>query len=179
MTRYAALLRGVNVGGSNRIAMADLRALLEGLGYTGVATLLQSGNAVLTAPEGSAEAVAADIEACLASELGLPVAVMVRTRADLRRVVGHLPFPVRDPAKCAVAFFGEEVDRERLAALDRAASAPEELAAGERELYLYLPDGLGRAKLPPLLARRLGAPFTIRNWATTTRLLALAEGVGG
>lgn len=179
MARYAALLRGVNVGGSSRIAMTDLRALLAGLGYTGVATLLQSGNAVFTASEGSAEAVAAGIRARLASELGLSAAVMVRPGEDLRRVVESIPFAVRDPAKCAVAFLDGEVDRERLAGLDPAAFAPEELASGERELYLYLPDGLGRARLPPALARRLGAPFTVRNWNTTTRLLALAEGVGG
>ncbi|MFC3997838.1 DUF1697 domain-containing protein [Nocardiopsis sediminis] len=177
MTVYVALLRGVNVGGRRKIAMADLRAVLTGLGHTGVTTLLQSGNAVFTAPgtAGGEDAVAAAIEERLATGLGLDVDVMVRTAAHLRRVVDDIPFDVRDPAKCAVCFLKAPPDPGRLAALDPEAFAPEEMVPGERELYLYLPDGLGRAKLTPLLARRLGTPATVRNWNTTTRLLALAE----
>ncbi|MFC7326867.1 DUF1697 domain-containing protein [Marinactinospora rubrisoli] len=176
MTRYVALLRGINVGGNRKVRMADLRALLSGLGHTEVATLLQSGNAVFTAPERPAAAIGADIEARIAAELGLTVTVMVRTAADLRRVVEGLPFEVRDPAKCAVSFLNMPVDRDRLAAVDHAAFAPEELVPGERELYMYFPDGLGRAKMPAVLGRHLAAPGTVRNWNTVTRLLALAEG---
>ncbi|MDT0302607.1 DUF1697 domain-containing protein [Streptomonospora wellingtoniae] len=174
MGTYAALLRGINVGGRNKVRMADLRALLDGLGYTGTATLLQSGNAVFGAAEADPRALGTAIEGALADELGVSVAVIVRSAADLRRVVDGIPFPVRDPAKCAVAFLDSPVDRERLAALDSAAYAPEELVPGDREVYLYFPDGLGRAKLAPLLDRYLPAPVTVRNWNTTTRLLDLA-----
>ncbi|GAA1767551.1 DUF1697 domain-containing protein [Streptomonospora arabica] len=176
MARYAALLRGINVGGRNKVRMADLRALLGGLGYTDTATLLQSGNAVFSADGADPRAIGAAIEGALADELGLAVAVVVRSAADLQRVVGAVPCAVRDPAKCAVAFLDSPVDRERLAALDSAAYAPEELVPGEREVYLYFPDGLGRAKLTPLLDRYLPAPVTVRNWNTTTRLLELARG---
>ncbi|MDA0565570.1 DUF1697 domain-containing protein [Streptomonospora sp. S1-112] len=175
MTRYAALLRGVNVGGHNKLPMADLRALLTDLGHTGVATLLQSGNAAFTAAHDDPDRIAADIADTLRTRAGLDITVMVRTAADLQRVVAGIPFPVRDPAKCAVAFLNTPVDHDRLAALDPAAYAPEELAAGERELYLYFPNGLGRAKLTAALGSRLPGPATVRNWTTTTRLLALAE----
>ncbi|MFC4565527.1 DUF1697 domain-containing protein [Nocardiopsis mangrovi] len=178
MTVYVGLLRGVNVGVRRKIAMADLRAVLAGLGHTRVTTLLQSGNAVFTAPDsaGGEDAVAAAVEERLRAELDLDADVIVRTAAHLRRVVDGIPFDVRDPAKCAVCFLKEPPDPDRLAAIDPDAFAPEEMVPGERELYLYFPDGLGRAKLTPLLARRLGTPATVRNWNTTTRLLALAEG---
>ena len=175
MARYAALLRGINVGGRGRIRMADLRALLSGLGYDAVATLLQSGNAVFTAPERPEEHVAADIVRRIAAEFGMRVTVVVRSAADLARVVEALPFPARDPARCAVAFLPGALDREQFASLDPAACTPEELAAGERELYLYFPDGMARTRLLPLLERRLEVPFTVRNWNTTTRLRRLAE----
>nr|WP_155999420.1 DUF1697 domain-containing protein [Streptomonospora sp. PA3] len=169
------MLRGINVGGRNKVRMADLRAVLGGLGYTDAATLLQSGNAAFTAAGTDPLSIGAAIRRAIETELGMDVAVMVRSAADLERVVAGVPFPVRDPAKCAVAFLDTPVDRERLAALDSAAYAPEELVPGERELYLYFPDGLGRAKLTPLLDRYLPGPATVRNWNTTTRLLELVR----
>ena len=175
MTRYLALLRGINVGGRQKLKMADLRALLSSLGYTDVATLLQSGNAVFTAADGSPETLAVDIQDRITTELGLTVTVMVRTEDDLRRVIGQIPFEVRDPSKCAVAFLSSPVDRARIEVLDHASFAPEELVAGERELYLYFPDGMGRSKLLPILSRDTFDPATVRNWNTTTKLLDLAE----
>jgi uncharacterized protein (DUF1697 family) len=176
VTRYVALLRGINVGGRQKVRMADLRALLSGLGYAEVSTLFQSGNAVFANVDGPPEALAAEIEARIARDLGLTVTVMVRTVDDLRRVVEQIPFAVRDPAKCAVGFLAAPVDRGQIAAIDHAAFAPEELVAGECELYLYFPDGMGRSKLAPILARDVFGPATVRNWNTITKLLALAEG---
>lgn len=176
MTRYLALLRGINVGGRQKVRMADLRALLSDLGYAEVVTLLQSGNAVFSTAVQPAGVLATDIEARISSELGLTVTVMVRTEDDLRRVVGQIPFAVRDPAKCAVAFLAAPIDRAQVAAIDHSAFTPEELVAGERELYLYFPDGMGRSKLLPILARDTFGPATVRNWNTITKLLALAEG---
>ncbi len=175
MNSYVALLRGINVGGRQKLKMADLRALLSGLGYTNVATLLQSGNAVFTASDGPPETFAAEIQDRIATELGLTVTVMVRPVDDLRRIVEQIPFEVRDPSKCAIAFLSSPVDRARIEALDHASFAPEELVAGERELYLYFPDGMGRSKLLPILSRDTFDPATVRNWNTTTKLLDLAE----
>ncbi|GAB3210762.1 DUF1697 domain-containing protein [Marinactinospora thermotolerans] len=175
MTRYAVVLRGINVGGHRTVRMAALRELVGRLGYTRVSTLLQSGNVVFDAAEGDREAVGAAVEARIATELGLAVDVMVRTVEDLRGIVAGLPFPDATAATCAVAFLRGPVDKAALAGLAPGSFAPEEMAVGERELYLRLPAGLGRARLPGLVQRRLGVPMTIRNWSTTERLLALAE----
>src|SRR5882672_4085362 len=91
--RYAALLRGINVGGNKKIAMADLRLLLSGLGHGEVSTLLQSGNAVFTAPPSDAARLAAQIEAALADQLGLTSSVLLRTHQQLAAVVDGNPFP--------------------------------------------------------------------------------------
>ncbi|SHG96521.1 DUF1697 domain-containing protein [Streptoalloteichus hindustanus] len=173
MTRYVALLRGINVGGRQKVAMADLRALLTGLGHTEVSTLLQSGNAVFTASDQRTERLAAEIEEALARELGLTVRVVVRTGEELRAVVEHNPLEVVDPARFLVSFLAERPDPALFAALDPASFAPEELAVGDRELYLSLPDGIQRARLPQLVDRLLPAQATARNWNTVTKLLAL------
>ncbi|MEV7802845.1 DUF1697 domain-containing protein [Microbispora sp. NPDC088329] len=172
--RYVALLRGINVNPATTLAMADLRALLGRLGYGNVRTHLRSGNALFTA-DGDAESTAAAIERGLGEELGLSVAVIVRTAGQLRGVVERNPLEVRDPARFAVVFLARPPDREGLASIDPAAYAPEEMWIGERELYVYFPDGLRRPKLPPLMERYSTGPATMRNWNTVTRLLALAE----
>ncbi|GIH48426.1 Uncharacterized conserved protein, DUF1697 family [Microbispora rosea] len=175
--RYVALLRGINVNPATAVAMADLRALLERLGYGNARTHLRSGNALFTAG-GDADSIAAAIERGLREELGLSVAVMVRTAEQLRRVVERNPLEVRDPARFAVVFLSRPPDREGLASIDPAAYAPEEMRVGERELYVHFPDGLRRPKLPPLLEKHSTGPATMRNWNTVTRLLALAEDLG-
>ncbi|MCO5994739.1 DUF1697 domain-containing protein [Actinoallomurus rhizosphaericola] len=175
MARYAALLRGINVTGNSRVAMADLRAWLADLGYTGVRTHLNSGNAVFTAPEEPAERIAAAIEGRLTARLGREVPVIVRTAAELAVVVAGNPLEIRDPARCAVAFLAEDPAPERLSALKPAEFAPEEVELGEKVLYLYFPNGQGRSTLGPTLERRLGVPMTVRNWNTVTRLLALTD----
>jgi uncharacterized protein (DUF1697 family) len=176
VVRYVALLRGININPATRIAMGDLRALLEGLGHTGVRTHLQSGNALLTAGGEAPQEIAAAIERRISEELGLTVAVLMRTAAELRLVVDENPLEVRDPARFVVVFLTQPPDRADLESIDPAVYAPEEMAVGRSELYMYFPDGLRRPKLPPLLEKRSMAPATMRNWNTVTRLLALAEG---
>ncbi|MEV6859753.1 DUF1697 domain-containing protein [Streptosporangium subroseum] len=173
--RYVALLRGINVNPVTRVAMADLRALLDGLGHTGVRTHLNSGNAVFAAAEGSPDLIASAIERRITEVLGLTVTVMVRTAGEMRAVVERNPLEVRDPAKFAVAFLARDPDTEVLASIDPASYAPEEMRVGRRELYMYFPEGLRRPNLPPLLEKRSKMPVTVRNWNTVTRLAALAE----
>ena len=175
MTRYVALLRAVNLGSHKKISMPDLRTLLTALGYADVATYLQSGNAVFTADEPRAEAVAARIEEGLTADLGLTTEVILRTAERLRRVVEDNPLPVGDPTKLSVWFLQAAPPPGWLDGLDLAAFAPEEMRAGEPDLYLGLPNGTGRAKLPVALGRRLKVPATMRNWRTVTNLLSLAE----
>lgn len=188
MTRWVALLRGVNVGGANKVPMAGLRTLLEGLGHTEVATYLQSGNAVLTSRETDPTVLATGIEGAITDRLGLRVAVLVRTRDELAAVAAANPFPAAgaDPAHLHAVFLPGPVDDavlERLAPLRDGAYAPEELRPGDRVLYLHLPDGMGRSRLAVDLGKggrtSPGRDATTRNWRTVTNVLALADGQGG
>jgi uncharacterized protein (DUF1697 family) len=180
VSTYVALLRGINVGGRQKLPMADLRGLLEGLGYADVKTHLQSGNALFGTEggdAGGAEAHAEVIEREIDRALGLSVKVLVRTPAELARVVEANPFPAAaaEPTKVHVAFLSGPPDPARLAELDPARFAPDELRAGEREVYLWYPEGAGRTKLSTaVLERRLGLTGTARNWKTVTKLVELA-----
>jgi uncharacterized protein (DUF1697 family) len=176
VTRYVALLRAVNLGSHQKVAMPAVRELLTGIGYADVATYLQSGNAVFTATERPSEQVAAEIEDRLAGDLGLTTEVIVRTAGELRTVIDANPLEVRDPARFTVLFLYEPPAAGWLNGFQSDVFAPEEMRAGECELYLSLPNGIGRAKLPPALGRRLRVPATMRNWRTVTSLLALADG---
>ena len=172
-----ALLRAVNVGGRNRVAMAQLRELLSGLGYVDVRTHLQSGNAVFIAPDGiSSEQVEAEIEGALESELGLVARVLVRTRAELERVVAENPLldVADDRARLLVVFLSGEPDRAAVSELAPADFEPDVFALGEREIYAYYPDGVHATRLSNAFwERRLGMAATGRNWKTVTRLLEM------
>ncbi|MEV0258920.1 DUF1697 domain-containing protein [Streptomyces sp. NPDC050732] len=177
---YAALLRGINVGGHRKVPMADLRTLLEGLGHGGVRTYLQSGNAVFTADHGGEESLAAEVRAAIEEHFGFAVDVLVRDSAYLKAVADACPFPAAglQPKQLHVTYFSAPVDRERFAAIDEVAFMPEEFRLGDRVLYLYAPDGLGRSKLAEQLARPAltkGLVATTRNWNTVTQLVELTR----
>lgn len=178
-SRHVALLRAVNVGGRNRIAMADLRELLEGLGYGEVRTHLQSGNAVFTASGGaSAERLAGEIEDALAEKVGLTVKVLVRTRSELERAIAANPLldVAEDHARLLVTFLSHAPDPETLAALAPAEFEPDVFAVGEREIYVWHPEGVRATKLSNAFwERRLGVVASARNWNTVTRLLELMD----
>ncbi|EPH46665.1 DUF1697 domain-containing protein [Streptomyces aurantiacus] len=177
---YAALLRGVNVGGSRKLPMARLRALLEGLGHGDVRTHLQSGNAVFAADHGDEESLAAEIRDALEREFGFTVDVLVRDAAYLKAVADGCPFPAAtlEGKQLHVTYFSAPVDAARFAAIDQAAHLPEEFRLGDRALYLYAPDGLGRSKLAEALARPAltkGLIATSRNWNTVTKLVEMTD----
>jgi uncharacterized protein (DUF1697 family) len=175
--RQIVLLRGVNLGSRNRIAMPRLRGALEAAGFTDVATYVQSGNVVLTSRK-KPERLAAECTRLIATELGLDVAVVVRTRDELAAVVERNPLgDVADnPKRYQVSFLAEEPSPELVAKLAAAAIEPERFVAIGRELYGWHPDGVARSKLWGRLAGRdLGITATARNWTTVTALLALAD----
>ncbi|PRH79009.1 hypothetical protein C6N75_11940 [Streptomyces solincola] len=183
-TRYALLLRGINVGGHHKLPMAALRTLLTGLGHTDVATYLQSGNAVFTAAGGEGEEeTAARIEQAVEDGFGFRPACLVRDAAYLRAVADACPYPAAElePKQLHVIYFSAPVGAERFAGLDPAAFAPEDFRLGDRALYLYAPDGLGRSKLADALARPAllkGLTATTRNWNTVVKLAELAATEG-
>jgi uncharacterized protein (DUF1697 family) len=178
MPRYIALLRGINVGGNKKVPMAALRTVLEGLGCTGVATLLQSGNAVLTSKEKSAPRVAAQIEKAILAEVGFDVSVVIRTRDEWADVIRRNPMPgaEKDASRFVVFALSKAPDPKRIAELDAKKYLPDEMVFSGRELYVRFPKGMGRSKLFTLLSGpKLGVVATARNWRTVTKLLALAD----
>lgn len=174
MTTSIALLRGVNVGG-RKVAMSALRAALADGGYDEVVTYIQSGNVVLGHGRMSRVALEADLETRVREVAGFDVAVVVRSLAEWVKVVERNPFSGVEPTKLHIAFLKQRPDKTKLATIDVDAFSPEKLSVAGMEIYMHLPDGIGRAKLPPKL-NVLGTPMTVRNWGTVTKLLALASG---
>ncbi len=178
MPRYVALLRGINVGGNKKVPMARLRELMEGLGYTDVATLLQSGNAVFTSKEKSPAKVVKQLEAAIAGEFGFEVSVVLRTRDELAAAIQANPLPGAEeaPSWFLVTFLSDVPDPKRLAAIDPAAYLPDEFRLVGREIYARFPKGIGTSKLATVLGGlKLGVTPTARNWNTVTKLLELAD----
>ncbi|MBA2636694.1 MAG: DUF1697 domain-containing protein [Solirubrobacterales bacterium] len=176
--RVVILLRGINVGRSRRVAMPELRSLLERAGYEGVRTHLNSGNVVLRAARSPAE-VGRAVEALIADHLGLEVAVVTRTGPELDAVVAVNPLTdvAHDGAKHLVAFLAQEPDPAALDALALEDLGPERFAVSGREIHLWCPDGVQDSRLAKAMTpRRLGTTPTLRNWNTVTRLRDLAAG---
>jgi len=165
------LLRGVNVGRGNRIAMRDLVLLLEGLGCGGVVTHGGSGNAVVDAdPAGLPERVEQALQ-----QFGLPVRVLVRTADELAAVVAANPFPelVERPKQLHVAFLDTQPAAEVVDQVGRR-HGDDELVVGDRAVYLAFTASSHDSPLQPALAR-LGVVLTARNWSAVTKVLALAQ----
>jgi uncharacterized protein (DUF1697 family) len=180
MPRYAALLRGVNVGGNRQLPMADFRRVLTSLGYTDVATHLNSGNAVLTSEDPDTDRIGRQIAEGLAGELGMQVGVLVRSGPELAAVVAANPFPdvaEKEPKLLHVGFASVPPDPARVAELDPKGWAPDEFGVGERLVYLRYETGSGRSKLAEgvfkqLYPGRKDVVVTTRNWNTVLALAA-------
>lgn len=171
---HVALIRGINVGRAKRIAMADLRALVEDLGYRDVRTLLNSGNVVFTTPRLAPGAAEARIENAMSARIGISARVTVITAAELAAAIARNPLGkvAHNPSRMLVAVLRDPKDRSRLAPLARQDWAPEALAIGPRVAYLWCPGGL-ESPLWDAVGRALGDGVTTRNWATMTKLHAL------
>jgi uncharacterized protein (DUF1697 family) len=177
MAIYVALLRGINVGGRNKIPMADLRAAVSSLGYQDVTTYIQSGNVLFGAPELDTTVLAEAIRAEIARTFSLNIDVVVVSKQDLAQIIGDSPYPA-DPKFVHVVFFAAEPDqalRDKIAAIAAAKGSANGMTADSvtvagRAMYLHTPAGYGTSDLAKALVR---LPGTARNWATTTKLLEL------
>lgn len=175
MPTYVALLRGINVGGKNKVPMAELRALVESLGHIHVRTFIQSGNIIFGS---DASLTPRSLEVAIEDTFASHITVVLRTPAELKRVVEANPFTRADPSKLHVGFMAKRPPAAAVAALDAEGFRPEEFAVIGAEIYLHLPNGMGRANLPGYLDRQLKIPTTVRNWNTVTKLVELASGRG-
>jgi uncharacterized protein (DUF1697 family) len=181
MSIQVALLRGINVGSHNRIAMADLRELLANLGYSDARTLVQSGNIVLTAAV-SSEQLAQELEREITGRFGVETPVVVRTREELATVVDLNPLgDVADQPKLyQVSFLSAEPDPRALGKIAEVDVSPERFVHAGREIYAWHPEGIHGSRLARLLTdKRLGVIATARNWKTTTKLLEMADELKG
>jgi uncharacterized protein (DUF1697 family) len=172
---YVALLRGINVGGKTKVAMAALRDVCVSVGCEDVVTYIQSGNVVLKSKL-AADKLRSSLEATIAAEFGFSPAVMIRTAKEMAAVVDRNPYRDADEKSIHVGFLHAAPDastKKCLAAID---CAPEEVKVIGRDLYLHLPNGMGRAALPVQLERCLRpTPVTVRNWRTVTKLVDLSS----
>jgi uncharacterized protein (DUF1697 family) len=175
--RMVGLLRGINVGRAKRVAMADLRAIVEGLGYGGVRTLLNSGNVVFDAPGTVPGEAARRIEEALMARLGIRSRVTVLTAMELAAAIDDNPLVAvaADPARFLVAVLAETAGRTLLAQLAEQEWEPEALALGARVAYLWCPTGILASRLLESVGRLLGDGVTTRNLATMMKLGALAR----
>jgi uncharacterized protein (DUF1697 family) len=173
--RYAVLLRGVNVGGRNKIAMADLRQILTDLGHGDVKTHLQSGNGVLSADQPPDE-LAAGIAAAIKARTGLKCAVMIRSGGELAEVVAGNPLGREpgNPSRFFVAFLSGVPEKSAAAALTSQDFGPDQAWLRGRHVYSWVPDGLAATKLTyAFLEKQLGVVATARNWNTVRKLAEL------
>ena len=175
MTRFVALFRGINVGKAKRVAMADLRALLESLGYTDVQTLLNSGNAVFESPIESAEKHAHGIRDAVAKKLGVDSLVIVKSASEIAAVVAgnKLAATATDPSRLLVAVPTHAGALKNIEALGRTGWGEEEVLIGKHAAYAWCPKGILQGKAGNALLKGLAEAGTTRNWATIEKLHAL------
>ena len=195
MPTHVALLRGINVGGHNKVPMAELRQVVASLGHAGVATYIQSGNVVFSAAEagtaGMADttALAEALEQAIAAAFGVSVRVVVVSRDELAQVMRDNPYPDEPNTKAVHAVFlsgkpGPEVadrvaDAHRRAEQKQPGSRDTAQVIG-RTIFLHTPDGFGRSELAAQIVQGSRGKSdnlvgTARNWATVTRLLAMCD----
>lgn len=171
-----ALLRGINVGKAKRIAMADLRRVVEGLGYTEVSTLLNSGNVVFTVPKAAKGVAAKRIEQAVADELGVQSRVTVLRAMQLAQCIEENPYMIEaaeNPSRLLVAVFATPKDREAADSLKLEKRAPR-FGLGRFAAYLWCPDGVLASEDAAAFNKRMKDGVTARNWATMLKLQLLA-----
>jgi uncharacterized protein (DUF1697 family) len=177
MTRYALLVRGINVGTKNSLPMAELRAMLESLGCVGVQTYVQSGNAVFGTELGAGE-LSTGIEAALERYMGRPIATTLRTLKQLKATVDGNPFAkvATNPAYLCVTFLSHAPTRGELAPLHAQSWKPELFEVAGKEIYTWHPSGQGRSPLAAALGKlSLRGAVTTRNWNTVLKLTQMLE----
>lgn len=177
MPTFIALLRGVNVGKAKRVPMAEWRDLLGGLGYTRVATLLNSGNAVFHAAKGTPARHAADIAAAIAAQLKVEVPVIVKSARELAAIVSENPIKAAadEHPRLLAAFVQDPKALAGLAAVEALVVPPEQFAVGKSAAYLLCAIGILESKAGEALLGKAGKSATTRNWATVLKLQALAN----
>ena len=175
--RYVALLRGVNVGGKNKLPMVELRDAFTAAGCTGVRSYIQSENVVFEAARDLAERVPELVTRAVGQQFGISTAVVVRSGEELQQVATSNPFDTSgDPRFLQVAFLQDVPSAEAVAGLDPERSPPDAFVVRGRNVHLHYPNGTARSKLTnEYLTRQLQSASTMRNWRTVLALLEMVD----
>jgi len=175
--RCVALLRGVNLGGNKRVPMAELRRLVEELGFTDARTLLNSGNVVFTARANQVRGAAGRIAKAIADELGVSTTVTVLTEVEIRAIIDENPLAAiaDNPSRMLIGVFAAPEARAKAQALTSRSWSPEAMVVGSRAAYLWCANGIGAGEVAFALDRALKEGVTARNVATLTKLRDLAS----
>jgi uncharacterized protein (DUF1697 family) len=175
MPTYVALLRGINVGKAKRVAMADLRAVIESLGYGEVRTLLNSGNVVFTSKRALKAAAAEELRAALLKKTGVSSRFTLRSADEIRATMAANPLlkVATDHTRLFAAFVTDANDMKLVKPVAAQQWEPEAVALGPGVVYVWCPTGLMESKASVAVGKALGDGVTVRNWATVTKLLAL------
>ena len=176
---HVALLRAINLAGTNRVPMKSLAAMFVDAGCAEVRTYIQSGNVVFRAGDAVARRVPSAIAAAIEKQLGFRVPLVMRTAAEIADVAGSNPFLAAglDAGALHVSFLGDAPAAAKVAALDPNRSPGDKFAVRGREIYLHCPNGVGKTKLTnQYFESRLGTLSTARNWRTVLTLLEMAAG---
>jgi uncharacterized protein (DUF1697 family) len=183
MAAIISMLRGVNVGGHNKIKMDALRGLYESMKLREAQTYVQSGNVIFRTDERDIARLAKRIEDGIERKLGFRPDVILRTAAEMREVILRNPFAKRrgiEPSKLLVSFLASDPGEEGREKIRQMKCDPEEMRIEGREIYIYFPNGAGRSKLPWAgLGKLLKTPGTGRNWNSVTKMLEMAEKLEG
>jgi uncharacterized protein (DUF1697 family) len=182
MTIYIALLRGINVGGKNRIKMAELKRTFESMGLSRVQTYIQSGNVLFKSNE-EEEPLRKRIEHGIEADFGFSVTVVLRTADELKRIAANCPFSEEEVSGAEASSEGEslyvsllleEPSQERIERLGDFRSEGDEYRIEGREVYLLFRHSIRNSKLANNL-QKLDVPSTVRNWKTINKLVTLAD----
>lgn len=170
------MLRGINVSGQKKINMGDLKKFYESLDFKNVTTYIQSGNVVFECSDKNITAIKSAIEKKIKQLFDFDVAVFIRTKDELRKLIDNFPFSQKDIDKSYVTFLSDIPDPSHKEELDKGKAPAEEFFISGREIYLFFPDGYGRCRLSNnFIEKKMKLSATTRNWKTVTKLFELAE----
>lgn len=175
MTRYIALLRGINVGGKHLLPMKVLVGLLEALGYAGVRTYIQSGNVVFESPDPVGDPEIEALSQAVEDSQGFKPQVLVLNEADLRAAITANPYPTDDGKALHFYFLAAQPENPDFTKLESIKDDTESFTLIDEVFYLHAPNGIGRSKLAPLVERALGVAVTARNWNTVRKIASMLD----
>jgi len=176
MNKYISLLRGINVGGQNKIRMADLKSLYKSLGLENVQTYLQSGNVVFDTDEQDLVKLRKSIEAQIETTFGFSVPVLIRTGDEFRQIIKNHPYAGEEAIRVLVTFLYDRPEKSKLDELSQYEDKVDQFAIGEQEIFLFCPGGYGRTKLSnTFFEKKLDVIATTRNWKSVNALYGMAK----